>query len=65
MTTLTQTEADHLLAIDKASENKAGKPYPNIGGKLQVPVVAVSGNEAFLFYITRGRTIDWSTKELL
>ena len=56
MTILTQTEADRLLAIDKASENEVGEQYPNVGGKLQVPVVAVLGNETFFLNVTRSRT---------
>lgn len=52
---LTQTEADRLLAMDKGRSDRKVHPYPDLGGKLTVPLVSTDGLETFLLDLSRGR----------
>ena len=52
---LTQMEADRLLAMDKSRTDRKVRPYPDLGGKLTVPLVSTDGLEAFLLDLSRGR----------
>ena len=52
---LTQVEADHLLAMEKGRSDRKVHTYPDLGGKLTVPLRSTDGLEAFLLDLSRGR----------
>ena len=52
---LTQVEADHLLALAKGRRDRKMHTYPDLGGKLTVPLVSTDGLETFLLDLSRGR----------
>lgn len=57
--TLTQSEADALLALPKKAASDDVYEYPAAGGRLSVPLVSHDGREQFLLDLQRGR-IDFA-----
>jgi hypothetical protein len=57
--TLTQSEADALLALPKKAASYDVYEYPAAGGRLSVPLVSHDGREEFLLDLQRGR-IDFA-----
>ena len=56
---LTQSEADHLIAMPKRASGEDAYAFPNIGGKLVIELESVDKTEDFLLDVTRSR-IDFS-----
>ncbi len=53
---LSQTEADHLIAMEKHSKDpNVPWEFPVLGGKVSIPLVSVDNREEFLLDIHRGR----------
>jgi len=52
---LTQSEADTLLAVEKASVNTAQVDFPDMGGVLSLPLVWTDGRQQFLLDIRKAR----------
>ena len=44
---LTQAEADALLAMEKHRADTIGRKYPDFGGKVAAPLISVDGREQF------------------
>ena len=53
--TLTQAEADALLALPKRPASDEVHEYPAAGAKLSVPLVSHDGREEFALDVSRGR----------
>jgi hypothetical protein len=53
--TLTQSEADALIAIAKHSDDPTVWDYPDLGGGLSVPLVSADRREQFFLDLRRGR----------
>lgn len=53
--TLTQAEADALLAMEKRAEDKQPHPYPMPDGKVSIPLLSPDRREKFVLDINRGR----------
>ena len=53
--TLTQPEADALIALAKHRVDATAWDYPDLGGGVSVPLVSADGREQFLLDIRRGR----------
>jgi len=53
--TLTQPEADTLIALTKHRVDATAWDYPDLGGGVSVPLVSADGREQFLLDIRRGR----------
>ena len=53
--TLTQAEADALIAIEKHRVNEESYDYPNLGGSICVPLISPDKRENFLLDVSRGR----------
>ena len=56
---LTQSEADHLIAMPKRASSEDVHAFPSIGGKLVLELESVDKTEDFLLDVTRSR-IDFS-----
>lgn len=54
-TTLTQAEADTLLAMEKHRVDDTRHVFPALGGSIEISLVSVNKREEFLLDITRGR----------
>lgn len=54
-TTLTQTEADALLGMEKHRFDETRHQFPTLGGSIVVPLISVNKRENFLLDVTRGR----------
>ena len=54
-TTLTQAEANTLLAMEKHRVDDAQHQFPTMGGSIEVPLISANKRENFLLDITRGR----------
>ena len=54
-TTLTQAEADTLLAMEKHRVDETRHVFPTLGGSIEVPLISANKRENFLLDITRGR----------
>jgi hypothetical protein len=54
-TTLTQAEADALLATEKRRVDENRHIYPSLGGSIVIPLVSVNKREHFLLDIARRR----------
>ncbi len=54
-TTLTQAEADALLAMEKSRVDDTRYDFPSLGGSIEIPIVSANKREQFLLDITRGR----------
>lgn len=54
-TTLTQSEADALLKMEKYRANETSYEIPPVGGSIEVPLVSANNRESFLLDIYRGR----------
>lgn len=54
-TTLTQAEADALLAMEKHRVDDTRHQFPALGGSIEVPLISANKRENFLLDITRGR----------
>lgn len=52
--TLSQAEADALLAMEKHAEEVRSWTFPALGGKLSIPLVSNDGRERFLLDFSRG-----------
>ena len=52
---LTQPEADSLLAIEKQRKNDTVYTYPDLGGRLSVPLISLDRSESFFLDLSRGR----------
>ncbi len=52
---LTQAEADALLAMEKHRADDADWIYPDLGGRITVPLVSSDRREPFLLDVRRGR----------
>ena len=52
---LTQAEADTLLAIEKHRADTTEWEYPDLGGGVAVPLVSVDGREQFFLDLWRAR----------
>jgi len=57
--TLTQAEADALMAMPKHRQNDDWWDYPGLGGSIAIPLISPDKRENFLLDISRGR-IDLS-----
>jgi hypothetical protein len=53
--TLTQTEADALIAMPKVRINDDPWKYPALGGAITLPLTSADKRESFLLDISRGR----------
>ncbi len=53
--TLTQSEADALLALPKKAASDDVYEYPVAGGRLSVPLISNDGREEFFLDLRRGR----------
>lgn len=53
--TLTQAEADALIAIEKRRIDGSTWDYPGLGGKISIPLVSFNAREQFILDISRGR----------
>ena len=56
MEDISDSEALHLVKMAKWSVWAKAMPFPDIGGKLQIPVEAEREKESFFVNINRGRT---------
>jgi len=54
-TTLTQAEADALLAMEKHRVDDTQHVFPILGGSIEIPLTSANKRETFLLDITRGR----------
>lgn len=54
-TSLTQAEADALLAMEKHRADEHERDFPDLGGGLVVPLISGDGRERFLLDLRRGR----------
>ena len=54
-TSLTQAEADALLAIEKHRADADARDYPGLGGRITAPLVSADGREQFLLDLYRGK----------
>jgi len=54
-TTLTQIEADTLLAMEKHRTDDTAHTFPVLGGAIVVPLISANKRENFLLDVTRGR----------
>ena len=54
-TTLTQTEADALLAMEKHRVDETRHQFPTLGGSIVVPLISANKRENFLLDVARGR----------
>ena len=54
-TSLTQAEADALLAMEKHHADTTEREYPDFGGKVAVPLVSVDRREKFFLDLYRAR----------
>jgi hypothetical protein len=52
---LTQTEADALIALAKQRIDTTMWDYPDLGGRLSVPLVSTNRREQFILDLRRGR----------
>jgi hypothetical protein len=52
---LTQAEADELIAMPKHRANDTVVEYPDLGGKVTVPLISENKREHFLLDVSRGR----------
>lgn len=52
---LTQAEADALLAIEKRRADEDERDFPGAGGMIAVPLVSTDGRERFHLDLRRGR----------
>ena len=52
---LTQAEADTLLALPKWRVDEEERDYPQLGGKITIPLVSVDRRERFLLDLHPGR----------
>lgn len=52
---LTQAEADALIAMEKFCVDTTEWPYPPLGGAISIPLVSQDNREAFLLDLSRGR----------
>ena len=52
---LTQSEADSLLAMGKHRADTIGRKYPDFGGKVAAPPISVDGREQFFLDLYRAR----------
>lgn len=52
---LTQAEADALLAMEKHRSNPTQWNYPDLGGRVTIPLVSVDGREQFFLDLRRAR----------
>jgi len=52
---LTKTEITALIAMDKVKANDETWLYPNLGGKISIPLMSADKREQFSLDITRGR----------
>lgn len=53
---LTQEEADVLIEMEKFSiDEKKPWKYPELGGKISIPLIGVNKKENFFLDITRGK----------
>lgn len=53
--TLTQNNADTLLSLPKQRTTDQPYTYPDAGGRLEVPIIAVDRSEQFYLTITPGK----------
>lgn len=52
---LLQSEADALIAMEKIKTDDEQRGYPNLGGKLSIPLMSRDKRESFFLDIQRGR----------
>ena len=52
---LTQSEADFLIAMEKVRKDDIARDYPDLGGKLAIPLLSSGGTESFFLDLARGR----------
>ena len=52
---LTQSEADALIAMEKHRLDEQEYDYPALGGSIAVPLVSLDKRESFLLDVSRGR----------
>jgi hypothetical protein len=53
--TLSQAEADALIAMEKHRINEDPHNYPGLGGSICVPLTSTDKRESFLLDVSRGR----------
>ena len=54
-TSITQTEADALLALEKRCVDSTEWNYPDFGGRITVPLVSTDRRESFFLDLRRAR----------
>ena len=52
---LSQAEADALLAMEKHRADEDGRDFPGLGGVIAAPLISADGRERFHLDIRRGR----------
>ena len=52
---LTQVEADSLIAMEKIRRDDTVHDYPDLGGKLAIPLLSIDGTASFFLDLSRGR----------
>lgn len=56
---LNQVEAEQLLVVEKHKVNSTRHDYPQLGGKLEIPLMSIDGREKFILDVSR-RKIELS-----
>ncbi len=54
---LTQTDADVLLAMEKHKVDDTPYEYPSLGGAIRVPLQSADGRESFFLDLTRSEIV--------
>lgn len=52
---LSQSEADALIAMEKVNVDNQNWGYPDIGGRISIPLVSKNKRESFILDISRGK----------
>lgn len=52
---LSQAEADALLAMEKHSIDEVSYDYPGLGGAIRIPLISADKHESFFLDISRGQ----------
>ena len=52
---LTQSEANFLIAMEKVRKDDAVRDYPDLGGRLAIPLLSADMTESFFLDLSRGR----------
>lgn len=52
---LSQSEADALIAMEKVKVDNQNWDYPDLGGRISIPLVSKNKRESFILDISRGK----------